>query len=102
MELMAKLDSDYLVHAGAHVQFFNSNGRFALRRAPLNKRGDKSSIEARQASVESVGVLQDLRGGACMYQMDDPSGSGGALSEDFFVLHFATVEAAAAADGLFR
>ena len=102
MELMAKLDHDYLVHSGAHVRFFNSEGKFALKRSPLNKRGDKSSIDARQLSVESVGVLQDLRGGAFLHQIDNPSGSGGAASEDYGVLHFATlcegVEAAALAD----
>ena len=63
LELIQLIDRDYLVTADAHVSLLTPEGVWAVTRHPLNQRGDEASIQQRQASVESVGIIKDVRGG---------------------------------------
>ena len=62
LELIQLIDRDYLVTADAHVSLLTPEGVWAVTRHPLNQRGDEASIQQRQASVESVGIIKDVRG----------------------------------------
>eukprot|EP00959_Pyramimonas_sp_CCMP1952_P112232 2346518-Pyramimonas_sp.AAC.1 len=52
----------------------------------MNDRGDESSIQARQKSVETIGVVLDNRGGAYLIQHPDDS-----TNDLYLAIHWATL-----------
>ena len=60
----------------------------AIKRSPYNAdRGDESSVLSRQRSVESVGVMQDVRGGGpWLVQVQDE-----AVDDEYEAEHWATL-----------
>lgn len=49
----------------------NGENIWTCERHPLNQRGDQASVASRKASVETVGIIQGLRGGAWLIPRDD-------------------------------
>ena len=86
LELSALVDRFYLWKGDAKVDYINSKGQFALKRHPRNDRGDEASILKRQTLLESIGVLQDLRGGPFLIQAADANDY-----DNFLTVHWATL-----------
>ena len=61
-----------------------------MKRHRLNDRGDASSIQKRQKSVQSLGILHELLGCAYLLRVADP-----AVTYAFEVAHWATLQEAA-------
>ena len=86
IELSQLVDDDWLWQDNAEVSVLTKEGQFACKRHHLNsERGDQASVDDRRASIENVGLLQDLCGGPFLVQHPDY-----AKTEHFLVLHWAT------------
>ena len=48
IEVMQKLDGEWLAMADVHVNWVAKSGRFAIKRSKYNDRGDAASTAARQ------------------------------------------------------
>ena len=86
IELSQLVDDDWLWQDNAEVSVLTKEGQFACKRHHLNsERGDQASVDDRRASIENVGLLQDLCGGPFLVQHPDY-----AKNDHFLVLHWAT------------
>ena len=85
-EIQIFVDHNYCLDHDAQVSLVTKHGQWATRRHRLNDRGDESSIQARQKSVETVGILQDLRGGPFLVKAPDAS-----VNDEYEVVHWATL-----------
>ena len=86
IELSQLVDDEWLWQDNAEVSVLTKEGQFACKRHHLNsERGDQASVDDRRASIENVGLLQDLCGGPFLVQHPDY-----AKIDHFLVLHWAT------------
>jgi hypothetical protein len=85
-EIELFVNHHYLVNGDATVSLLTKSGQWSTRRHRLNDRGDESSIQARQKSVETVGILQELRGGPFLIKVADSS-----INDEYEVAHWATL-----------
>ena len=71
----------------------NGERVWTCSRHPLNQRGDMASVASRKASVETVGIIQGLRGGAWLLPRDDvlQDPAWGSFIQHYHVLHWATL-----------
>lgn len=71
----------------------NGENIWACERHPLNQRWDQASVASRKASVETVGIIQGLRGGAWLIPRDDvpQDPAWGQQIQFYYVLHWATL-----------
>jgi hypothetical protein len=83
-EIQLFVDHHYCLDKDAHIPLLTKSGQWSTKRHRLNDRGDESSIQARQRSVETVGILQDLRGGPFLIKSD-------AAPDEYEVAHWATL-----------
>ena len=72
-EQVAFVDYHYLHAENQQVKLKTPQGTWAITRDAENDRGDMSTILARRTSVESIGIVQELRGGPFMIQDRDPN-----------------------------
>ena len=86
IELSQLVDDDWLWQDNAEVSVLTKEGQFACKQHHFNsERGDQASVDDRRASIEHVGLLQDLCGGPFLVQHPDY-----AKNDHFLVLHWAT------------
>ena len=84
--MLRLVDRDWLVACDSNVSLVTNEGTWAINRHPLNARGDLASVLERQNSVEQVGIIRDVRGGAWLVQDEAPS-----VHDRFSTLHWATL-----------
>ena len=75
------------------VQVADGSIIWTVSRHPHNQRGDASTVEARKESVNTVGIIQGLRGGAWLIPRDDvrQDPAWGKTIQFYHVLHWATL-----------
>ena len=86
LELLHCVDDEFLAAHDQHVRLVLPDGSWAVTRHVLNRRGDEASVLQRKQSVESVGIVQDVRGGAWLQQDADLG-----VHDRFTALHWATL-----------
>ena len=86
LELLHCVDGEFLAAHDQHVRLVLPDGSWAVTRHVLNRRGDEASVLQRKQSVESVGIVQDVRGGAWLQQDADLG-----VHDRFTALHWATL-----------
>ena len=83
-EYVQKIDEEFCIDNDYHLQYFNSQGHWRVKRNVYNDRGDPGSILDKQRSIEAIGVLDTK----VAWLIQDESHSN---NEDVSAIHSATL-----------